>query len=91
MAIHTHIIAAAAGLVLASSVAIGDDAAPQTQKHSAAAENPTCLTQTGSRIAGKGKCRGTGRSYSSDDLRRTGDATVGGALRLLDPSITIHH
>jgi len=92
MAIRTRIVAAvAAGLILASSAAIGDDATPQPEKHSAAAENPSCLTHIGSRIGAKGKCRGTGRSYTSDDLKRTGKTTVGGALPLLDPSITVHH
>jgi hypothetical protein len=92
MAIHTCIVAAvAAGLILASSTAIGDDATPRPEKSAAAAENPSCLTHTGSRIGGKGKCRGTGRSYTSDDLKRTGKTTVAGALALLDPSITVHH
>jgi hypothetical protein len=92
MAVHTRVVAAiAAGLIFASSAAISDDATPQPAKHSAAAENPSCLTHTGSRIGGKGKCRGTGRSYTSDDLNRTGKTTVGGALALLDPSITVHH
>jgi hypothetical protein len=31
-----------------------------------------------------------GRSYSHDDLERTGATTAGGALRLLDPSVTVH-
>jgi hypothetical protein len=92
MAIHTRVAAAfAAGLIFASSAAIGDDATPKTEKHSAAADNPSCLTQTGSRIGGKGKCRATGRSYTSDDLKRTGKSTLAGALPLLDPSITVHH
>jgi len=92
MAIHPRVIAAvAAGLLLGSAGAISDDATPQPEKRSAAAENPSCPTQTGSRIAGKAKCRGTGRSYTSDDLKRTGKTTVGGALPLLDPSITVHH
>jgi hypothetical protein len=92
MAIHTRTVAAvAAALVFASSAAFGDDAKPQPEKHSAAAENPTCLIHTGSRIGGQGKCRGTGRSYTSEDLKRTGATTVGGALPLLDPSITVHH
>jgi hypothetical protein len=92
MAFHTCIAAAvAAGLMLASSAAIGDDATPQPKKSSAATENPSCLTHTGSRIGGKGKCRGTGRSYTSDDLEQTGKTTVAEALALLDPSITVHH
>jgi hypothetical protein len=92
MTIHARAVAAVvAGLVFASSAAISDDATPQPKKHSAAAENPGCLTHTGSRIGGKEKCRGTGRSYTGDDLKRTGATTVGGALPLLDPSITVHH
>jgi hypothetical protein len=92
MAIYIRIVVAAAvGLILASSAAIGDDATPQPGKHSAVAKNPSCLTDTGSRLGGKGTCRGTGRSYTSDDLKRTGKTTVGGALPLLDPSITVRH
>lgn len=92
MAIHTRVVAAvAAGLLFASSAAISDDATPQHEKHSAATDNPSCLTHTGSRIGGKGKCRGTGRSYTGEDLKRTGATTVGDALPLLDPSITVHH
>jgi hypothetical protein len=92
MAIRAGIVAAiATGVILASSAAIGDDATPQPGKSSAAADNPSCLTHTGSRIGGKGKCRATGRSYTSEDLKRTGKTTVGGALPLLDPSLTVHH
>ena len=92
MAIQTHLVAAiAAGLIFVSAAASGDDATPQPEKRSTVAANPNCLTQTESRISGKGKCRGTGRSYTSDDLKRTGKTTVGEALPLLDPSITVHH
>jgi hypothetical protein len=53
--------------------------------------DPTCLTQTGSRIAVNGtNCSAVGRSYTSDDINRTGATTAAGALRLLDPSITVH-
>ena len=92
MAIHTRVVATvAAGLIFANSAAISDDATPHHEKHPAAAKNPSCLTQTGSRIDAQGKCRGTGRSFTADDLERTGSTTVGGALSLLDPSITVHH
>jgi hypothetical protein len=92
MTIHTRIAAAvAAGLMFASATATSDDAAQQAVKRPVAAESPSCLTHTGSRIGGKGKCLATGRSYTSDDLKRTGKTTVGGALPLLDPSITVHH
>jgi hypothetical protein len=92
MAIYTRIAAAiAAGLIFAGSAAVAGDTKAKPEKRTAVAENPSCLTQTGSRISAKGKCRGTGRSYTNDDIRRTGATTVGGALPLLDPSIIVHH
>jgi hypothetical protein len=57
---------------------------------SAAVNDPNCLTDTGSRLAGPGKCRGIGRSYSSEDIDRTGQTSTADALALLDPSITVH-
>jgi hypothetical protein len=63
-----------------------------TAAASALAQNPACLTHTGSRIASENaNCSAVGRSYSSDDIDRTGAATAGDALRLMDPSITVHH
>jgi hypothetical protein len=56
----------------------------------AAAKDPTCLTETGSRISGASKCRGFGRAYSNDDIERTGQTSAADALGLLDPSITVH-
>ena len=51
-----------------------------------------CLRSTGSLIPPKpGACLPVaGRSYSQDDLRRTGAFTTAEALDRLDPSITIH-
>jgi hypothetical protein len=57
---------------------------------SAAAKDPTCLTETGSRVAANEKCRGFGRAYSSQDIDRTGKTSAADALALLDPSITVH-
>ena len=55
-------------------------------------QNPACAPQSSSRIdAGPTNCPGFGRSYSSDDITRTGATTTGDALRLLDPAITVHH
>ena len=37
-------------------------------------------------------CNGSaGRSYTQDDLRRTGQSDIGQALQMLDPSVTVHH
>jgi len=55
----------------------------------AAVKDPACLTETGSRIPGS-KCRGFGRSYSNEDLERTGQTSAADALALVDPSITVH-
>ena len=82
--------AAAAGLML-----FGCAATPQNPNSkpaaSAALKDPNCLTDTGSQIASKSGCRGYGRSYSSDDIDRTGKTTAADALGLLDPLITVHH
>jgi hypothetical protein len=57
-----------------------------------AAANPNCLTSTGSRIPVTGTdCTATGRSYSNQDLQRTGATSVAGALPLMDPSLTVVH
>jgi hypothetical protein len=56
---------------------------------SAAAKDPACLTDTGSRVAATSKCRGFGRAYSSEDIDRTGKTSAADALALLDPSITV--
>ena len=92
MAIYTRIAAAiAASLIFAGCATVADDAKAKPEKPTAVAENPSCLTQTGSRVGVKGTCRGTGRSYTNDDMTRTGATTVGDALPLMDPSITVHH
>jgi hypothetical protein len=50
-----------------------------------------CLRETGSLIRAKpGECLPVvGRSYSSEDIQRTGARNLGDALRLLDPSVTV--
>jgi hypothetical protein len=52
-----------------------------------------CLRDTGSLIKPKpGQCLPVaGRSYSKQDIDRTGARTTAGALRELDPSVTIQH
>lgn len=36
------------------------------------------------------ECAGFGRSWSQDDLKRTGKPEVGQALQMLDPSVSAH-
>jgi hypothetical protein len=55
------------------------------------AQNAPCPT-TGSRLAAAGpNCMTPGHSYSSDQISSTGATTTGGALQILDPSLTVHH
>lgn len=51
-----------------------------------------CIRDTGSHIPPpKGQCLPVaGRSYNRQDIQRTGAITVGSALRMLDPSVTVH-
>jgi hypothetical protein len=82
-----------AGAMVAGLVLCGCAATSQTTKPaaSAAVKDPNCLTDTGDRIsAGKPPCRGFGRSYSKDDIDRTGLTNAGDALAVLDPSVTVH-
>lgn len=59
-------------------------------KTDARKHDPNCLRHTGSRLQPRGKdgcIAGAGRSYSRDDLDRTGEVDVGEALRKLDPRL----
>jgi hypothetical protein len=81
-----------AGVIVTGLVLFGCAATSQNTKPAAsAANNPNCLTDTGDRISSGKGCRGYGRSYSKDDVDRTGSTQAGDALGLLDPSITVHH
>lgn len=77
---------------------VGCAAAPSTptsttMAHSVTAQGPACVS-TGSRVPPTSpgqQCGVSGRTYSGDDLQRTGEEQVGDALQKLDPSITVHH
>lgn len=72
------------------------ETAPSATPPSETEEKPrlseaNCVRQTGSRIRqrdAKTACNGQpGRSYSKDDLDRTGHTNLADALRTLDPSV----
>ena len=74
--------------------------ASQSTRQSAKAGQPVikpgdrnCLRHTGSLIPPKkGECMPVvGRSYSGDELRRTGTQDNARALQMLDPSISLGH
>jgi hypothetical protein len=82
----------AAGALLAA-LSIYGCATTNTPPPTAAARPSTCLTSTGSRIPADRStpCTAYGQAYSRTDIDQTGKTTVGGALGLLDPSLTITH
>jgi hypothetical protein len=55
-------------------------------------DSRSCIRDTGSHIPPpKGQCLPVaGNSYSQQDIQRTGATTVGQALQMLDPSVTVH-
>lgn len=68
--------------------ATGSNAGPPDKR-----QNSACIKDNiASRIKQvEPRCAAGGRSYSSDDIERTGATTTGQALQLLDPSITVGH
>jgi hypothetical protein len=67
-------------------------AAGSSAANPAAARDSGCLATTESPIARSADgCSSFGRSYSEEDLRRTGRLPVTDALPLMDPALTIHH
>jgi hypothetical protein len=86
--------------VCAQSVPPATTTAPQssqtaatTRHHVPKPGDRNCVHDTGSLIpARKGECLPVnGRSYSGDELKRTGTNDTGRALQMLDPSISVGH
>jgi hypothetical protein len=77
-------------LVLAACAATTAGVKPNAALPGPAADNPACLNRSASRIPDGAGCSAFGRSYSSEDIQRTGSPTADEALRLLDPSVTVH-
>ena len=74
MIAYTRIaVVALAGAALFGCASTAQNAKPNS---AAAAQNPACLTDTGSRVTDT-KCRGYGSSYSSTDIDRTGKLSRG--------------
>jgi len=92
MATYLRAASAIATILILAACAANTAGVKPKAAAAALAQNPACLSQTGSRIPGNNaNCSAIGRSYSSDDISGTGSTTAGEALRLLDPSITVHH
>jgi hypothetical protein len=84
-------ICACVCLALGMAACASAPATPQPPK--AAANQPPvgCVPATASRLPqDPNACGGFGRSYSKDELDRTGQPYLNDSLRTLDPSITTH-
>ena len=86
------LVACVLGTVLCTAVAFADDAKPAPQPAQATAPSRSCMHDTGTRIKlGPNECSfSAGVSYTKEDVDRTGKPTASGALRLMDPSLSIH-
>jgi hypothetical protein len=72
------------GSLIVASRNVREDRNAGTQAQSDAADADA--------TADRGRCvYSSGRAYSQDDLRRTGQTDIGRALQMLDPSVTIGH
>jgi len=77
----------------ADAAAQSDALATQDAAANRRASNVGCVKDTGTNIrprdpkTGKALCIGPGRSYSREQIDRTGQADIADALRRLDPSI----
>lgn len=67
---------------------------PAPDKSAQAAVKPPagCVAQTGTMIkTAPNACTAFGNTYTREDIDRTGYTTLGGALRQLDPSVSVGH
>lgn len=86
------LLAATCTSTVAQAQSVADSPLP-AQPEARQANRPgerNCIRDTGSRIpVKKGQCLPVaGRSYSQQDLQRTGEPDLGPALQKLDPAIT---
>jgi len=75
-----------------AALALSSCATTQTQAAASAQRPPPgCVSDTATRLPVRpGECAGVGSSYSKEDIDRTGQVYVQGALRMLDPTVTVH-
>ncbi len=81
------------GLTAATLLALAGCTSTSAVKPTAAVadQNFDCRPSTATRIPVSPNCAAVVRSYSSEDISRTGAPSPQQALPLLDPSVTIHH
>jgi hypothetical protein len=74
-----------------ASIAACSTTAPPATRTAAVAACPQ--NRSASRLPPRpGQCSSTpGRTYTNEEIERTGQTDVGNALQQLDPSISVHH
>ncbi|MBT2747081.1 MULTISPECIES: hypothetical protein [unclassified Lysobacter] len=91
-AVDARVQASANATALDSADAQAQARVQADSKSVAATKNrydPNCVSQTGTRLQPRHRsnCIANGRSYTREDLDRTGQVDVGEALRKLDPRL----
>jgi len=85
------LIAACLVLPLAACTTRSATREPPTSASLASARRAGCVPDTASRIpVREADCARFGRTYTQEDILRTGAADPAQALRLLDPALTVH-
>ena len=85
------LIGALLALPLAACTTPSATREPPKSASLAPARTRGCVPDTATRIPVKETdCAGFGRTYTQQDLQRTGQPDTAQALRLLDPSLTVH-
>jgi hypothetical protein len=80
-------------VISASAIACSATQPRPDSRAAAATTLRPCSLETGSRIPPRPdeSAASAGRCYSEDEVRGTGQTNVADALRILDPSVTVHH
>jgi len=82
----------AAVMLLTACASTGPRTAANSGSEGTPGAKSACPNDTASRIPrDPSSCYGLGRTYSNDELRRTGASSVADALRQLDPAVSVSH
>jgi hypothetical protein len=79
-----------AGLAVTLAACAHDPSAPSSSTSARARVPPPGCVNSATRLPPDHLCPGPGSTYTQGDIRQTGQTNVGDALRMLDPSITVH-
>ncbi len=80
----------AAAFALSLSACATQPAAQSANATAKAQPPPGCVATTGTAIpVSPGTCAGFGNTYTQQDIARTGQTSVAGALSVLDPALSV--